>query len=235
MVGEKREETTSIIFHSTKYAGKLYPVLVDRYGNVIDGMHRLAADNNWPKIKLSHIKTEEDLLIARLVANVCRRHVPAKEKRELLRKLAEIYVKQGVKPGVELVSMIVEKTGMSYRWVMKYLPDIFKKRPGCGGPRRLYKCKENLILGNVARRATLDFDTLLSTPKTRVLKIIEYVNTPFIHILIDKQFYEELKGISKALGVGADVFINNLLIWTLKLFKRKMISVPLAQNSVRDE
>jgi len=45
----------------------LYPVLLDRHGNIIDGMHRLKADKNWPKIRLENIETEEQRLIARLI------------------------------------------------------------------------------------------------------------------------------------------------------------------------
>jgi hypothetical protein len=35
-------------------------------------------------------------LIARLVSDVCRRNVPAKEKTEVLGRLSEIYQKEGV-------------------------------------------------------------------------------------------------------------------------------------------
>lgn len=40
--------------------GPLYPVLVDAYGNVIDGLHRLEADPKWPKKKLEWVKTERE-------------------------------------------------------------------------------------------------------------------------------------------------------------------------------
>ena len=108
-----------------KRAGRLYPVLLDRHGNVIDGMHRLVADEKWPKITLENVETEEHRLIARLVSNICRRHVPAMEKKEILERLGEIYQKEGVKPG-EIAYKIAEETGMSYTWVMKYLPEKFK-------------------------------------------------------------------------------------------------------------
>jgi len=110
---------------TSRSVGRLYPVLLDRHGNIIDGMHRLKADKNWPKIRLENIQTEEQRLIARLIANVCRRHVPAKEKTQILARLAEIYQKEGVEPG-KIAYKIAEKTGMSYTWVMKYLPDKFK-------------------------------------------------------------------------------------------------------------
>ena len=104
-------------------------MLLDKHGNVVDGKHRLAADANWPKTRLEHVETEEDRLIARLISNVCRRNVSATEKSEILQELGEIYVKAGVKPGTELARKISEETGMSYRWMMKYLPDNSKERP----------------------------------------------------------------------------------------------------------
>jgi hypothetical protein len=50
---------------SSERVRRLYPILLDRHGNVIDGRHRLAADENWPKMRLEHVKTEEDMLVAR--------------------------------------------------------------------------------------------------------------------------------------------------------------------------
>lgn len=37
---------------SSRRVGWLYPVLLDKHGNVIDGKHRLPADANWPKMRL---------------------------------------------------------------------------------------------------------------------------------------------------------------------------------------
>jgi hypothetical protein len=115
----------SYLRFSSKNVGRLYPVLIDKQGNVIDGLHRLKADKNWPKIKLENVETEEQRLITRLISNACRRNVPAKEKIETLAKLGEIYQKEGVKPG-KIAQKIAEKTGMSYTWVMKYLPEKLK-------------------------------------------------------------------------------------------------------------
>lgn len=44
-------------------------MLLDKHGNIIDGRHRLAADEDWPKMKLEHVETEEDGLVARLISN----------------------------------------------------------------------------------------------------------------------------------------------------------------------
>jgi len=80
---------------TSRSVGRLYPVLLDRHGNIIDGIHSLKADKNWPKIRLQNTQTEEQ----RLIANVCRRHVPAKEKTQILARLAEIYQKEGIELG----------------------------------------------------------------------------------------------------------------------------------------
>ena len=44
---------------SSERVGRLYPILLDKHGNVIDGMHRLAADESWPKMRLENVETEE--------------------------------------------------------------------------------------------------------------------------------------------------------------------------------
>ena len=44
---------------SSERVGRLYPILLDKHGNVIDGRHRLEADEKWPKIRLENVETEE--------------------------------------------------------------------------------------------------------------------------------------------------------------------------------
>ena len=110
---------------SAERIGQLYPILVDYHGNIIDEEHRFGVDEKWRTVRLEHIRTEKDRLVARVVSNTVRRSVPSKEKTELLKRLGEIYLNEGVKPG-KIAYKIAEETGMSYRWVMKYLPDRFK-------------------------------------------------------------------------------------------------------------
>jgi hypothetical protein len=96
-VGVKEKLEVSDLRLSSVRVGKLYPVLLDGDGNVIDGQHRLHVDKSWPTVRLEHIKSEEDRLPARLISNVCRRTVSAEEKSEILGRLGEIYLKKGVK------------------------------------------------------------------------------------------------------------------------------------------
>jgi hypothetical protein len=120
---------------SSERVGKLYPLLLDKYGNIIGGKHRLEVDENWPKVKLEHIETDKQLLIANIGDNVCRRLVSSEEKRKMLAQIGEMYLNEGVEQG-EVAFKIAEETGMSYRWAMKYMPARYKARAGAGGPSR---------------------------------------------------------------------------------------------------
>lgn len=103
---------------SIKVVGPLLPVLRDKNGRLIDGLHRLHADKNWPTVTIPIHGVNSD--IARIVVNVQRRQVSRKEKTEMLRELAE---KTGWSP-----EEIAEKTGMSVSWVRKYLPSQYKDK-----------------------------------------------------------------------------------------------------------
>lgn len=120
--------------------GELYPVLLSKDGEVIDGFHRLKADPNWETKKLPQIDTEEKLVVARCVANWHRRQVSREEKEEWINGLARIYKKQGLKVkgktrvfekvsiSNEIVAKIMEVTGLSDRSVYEYLNDRYKAR-----------------------------------------------------------------------------------------------------------
>lgn len=103
---------------SKEVVGPLVPVLKDKNGRLIDGLHRLHADKDWPTrtIAISGVKSD----IARIVINVQRRQVPPKEKTKMLKDLAK---KTGWSP-----EQIAEKTGMSVSWVRKYLPSKYKNK-----------------------------------------------------------------------------------------------------------
>jgi len=103
---------------SMEKIGPLYPVLMSQDGRVIDGIHRLHANKNWPK----HIVpiTGSKVRVARIVANLQRREVPPKEKTIMLKELA-----QETHWTPEEIS---ENTGMSISWVRKYLPSEFKDK-----------------------------------------------------------------------------------------------------------
>ncbi|MCD6243161.1 hypothetical protein J7K06_05720 [Candidatus Bathyarchaeota archaeon] len=205
-----KQRVVSDLEATSRSVGRLYPVLLDRHGNIIDGMHRLKADKNWPKIRLENVQTEEQRLIARLIANVCRRHVPAKEKTQILARLAEIYQKEGVEPG-KIAYKIAEKTGMSYTWVMKYLPEKFKdtqqSKRASAATRRVAR-KDN------PTRHVVSLE--LEEPPKGALTIKTYGNTNFVNIMLQKKFYRQLEETAKKLETTPDKLIYNAILLIIK-------------------
>jgi len=114
---------------SKSIIGPLYPVLKSPNGEIIDGYHRKEADEKWPEITLYNIDSKLKLCIARLIANVQRRHVSAIEKSKLLADIAECIIEEyNIKSGNQIVEWISENTGFSRQWVYKYLPSRFKRK-----------------------------------------------------------------------------------------------------------
>ena len=178
---------------SAKKIGHLYPIMVDYHGNIVDGQHRFSVDKKWKRVRLKHIRTEKSLLIARLISNVVRRSVPPKEKTELLERLGEIYLSEGVENG-KIASKIADEIGMSYTWVIKYLPNNFKD-----------KIQSKRRTGSVTRRVTGILSELLRPPKRKMaLQIKNYGNTKFVSLILDKNFYEEFERNSMELGMHAE-------------------------------
>jgi hypothetical protein len=188
---------------SSERIGQLYPILVDYYGNIIDGEHRFRADQNWRKVRLENIKTEEYRLIARIISNSLRRTVSRLEKRDLLNRLGEIYLSEGIENG-RIAYEIAEKTGMSYQWVMKYLPDKFKDR--------LQSERARLSQPAIRRRAT----TKLLEPQGEVLTIRTYTNTEFVNLVVKKTLYQKLEEKAKKLETTPIKLIYNALVLILR-------------------
>ena len=213
-----RKDVISELRASGNRVGRLYPILLDKHGNIIDGLHRFEADENWPKIVLENIGTVKDKLIARLISNVCRRHVSAEEKSEILEGLGEVYFGEGLEPG-KIAYEIAEETGMSYRWVMNYLPDKYKTRPGFVGPSKalsLYKSEGKTQKGKGLRYVILENELSLSDPQHKILTINNYANTKFVNIVLEKRFYTKVEKIAEKLCTKPDIIINNALLLTLK-------------------
>jgi len=105
---------------SHKKYGALYPVLVDANGNVIDGFHRIKVDPNWEKRKLDWVKTDADRIKIGIVANFDRREITTEEIRDKLGQLAEL-------TGWD-ANRLAEELNRSYTWVMKYLPQKYKRK-----------------------------------------------------------------------------------------------------------
>lgn len=218
------EGGAKVLKSSAIRVGKLYPVLIDKYGNVIDGKHRLAADEKWPRFVLNHIRSRRERIIARIISNVCRRSVSWKEKRSMLSELGEIYIREGVKPG-KIAHEMVEATGMSYRWVMKYLPDDFKARPKVGGRKtRLYSMMAKLREDPVAHHATEDnylIQFMSSLHTKRVLEVKNYANTDFVQVIVQKGFYSRIEKLASRIGTSPETIINKALISSVIELERR--------------
>jgi len=186
---------------SAERIGQLYPILVDYYGKIIDGKHRFSADKKWKRVRLQYIKTEKEKLIARIVCNIIRRSVPSTEKRELLGRLGEIYLSEGIEPG-KIAYEIAEETGMSYQWVMKYLPDRFKDH-----------LQSERAKPAIRRRAEI---SKLLDPPEEALSIKTYANTKFVNVIVEKSLYEKLQERAKELKTTPGKLIYNAILLVLR-------------------
>jgi len=104
--------------------GQLYPVLVTKEGEVIDGVHRKQADPNWKEMALDWVKTREDYLIARVTANY-RRPIENRELKAQITELAELFSSKGVPKG-ELAKALAEKLPYSEKTILNLLPAKYK-------------------------------------------------------------------------------------------------------------
>ena len=198
---EREDMASQELKSSSERIGQLYPILVDYYGNIIDGEHRFGVDEKWRRVRLEHIKTEKDRLIARIISNTVRRSVSSKEKRELLGRLGEIYLNKGIGPG-KIAHKIAEETGMSYQGVMKYLPYRFKDHLQSERAKSALQCRAGM--------------SKLLDPPEDVLSIRTYGNTDFVNIMVKKSLYERLEEKAKKLETTPDKLIYNAILLILK-------------------
>lgn len=98
---------------SSRSLGKLYPILKDKAGNMIDDFHRQNADPEWPCVTVESVDTPVKLELARLATNFCRREVPDSEMTQGIAFL----IKNGLKP-----EEISDQTGISVRTIYRHMP-----------------------------------------------------------------------------------------------------------------
>jgi dephospho-CoA kinase len=126
--------------------------------------------------------------------------VLAKEKREMLGRLGEIYLNEGVELG-KIAYKIAEKTGMSYQWVTRYLPDEFKDPPQSDRAKSALRRRA----GEDPSVRTLLKELLTPLQRNGVLEIKKYANTHFVSVMVEKSFYEEFEKTSSELGVSTEI------------------------------
>jgi hypothetical protein len=191
------------LYESSCRIGHLYPVLLDKHGNVLDGNHRLNVDRNWEKIKLNHIDNEKDAILVKIISNNVRRQVTAREKRELLGKLAEIYLTEGIMPG-DLMYKIAQETGMSYQWVTKYVPSKFKDRTHA----------ENASLAPRRGTKTPNFDNI-------DLSVKLYRNANFVNVVLKKTLFDRIEKVARAADMTAEELLYASIIQIVNGFKKR--------------
>jgi hypothetical protein len=175
----------------------------------LTGEHRKSVDGGWRTIRLNCIRTEKDRLIARIVASTVRRSVSPKEKTALLTRLGEILLKEGAKPG-SIAQKIAKETGMSYRWVMKYLPDNFKD----SAQSERDNSATHHAAGRNCKRSVISIE--LEEPPRDAVAIKAYRNTDFVNTMVTKSLYEQLKEKAKKLETTTDKLIYNAILLFLK-------------------
>jgi len=193
--------------NSSDRVGQLYPILIDHFGQIIDGEHRSKANPNWRRVKLDHIKTEKDLFIARIACNTIRRNATSREKTELLEKLGQICINEGTPIG-KVVYELMYQTGMSYRWVAKYLPKRFKDN------KRVHQRVRKKRF--VARHATNSF-VPEDFPKD-ALRLCTYRNTNFVNFVIKKSLFNELEKKAKKLEMPVTNLLFNAIMQILNFY-----------------
>jgi len=120
------EEEQYDLRKSAEKVGELYPVLISKTGETIDGFHRINAKANWRREVRENIDTPEKVLKARLISNKFRRKVTAVEVRGWINDLAEIALTEhGIEPG-EISGWVAEETGYDEHSVRDYLDQKYK-------------------------------------------------------------------------------------------------------------
>lgn len=208
------------IEESSRKIGRLYPVLEDHYGNIIDGEHRLEIDSEWPRVRLQHIVTEKERVVARLVSNVCRRSVSSEEKTSILRTMSEILLKENIEPG-EIAKKIAEETGMSYRWVTKYLPREYKD-----------DAQSERASSDAQRKPApqIWLTKLLERPQTTLVRTNRYVNSEWSIYSVKHDLDEKIEVVAKTLGTTRGVLVQNILEEMLRRVSHEVENVKMVHQ-----
>jgi hypothetical protein len=185
---------------STEKIGDLYPILEDFYGNIIDGKHRLEANKGWPRRRLENVKTERDRIIVKLVSNACRRTMSSQEKKDLLKEMGGVLLQEGVQRG-EISKRISEESGMSYTWVMKYLPGEFKDQ--LQSERASSATRHGAEIAKILR--------ILKPPRQKLLEIQKYRNANNVLVFINKALYKRIEKTCEMLSTTPEILVQNII------------------------
>ena len=143
--------------------GELYPVLVDKNGNVIDGKHRKKANPNWYE---KVIDTDDPVRIAMIdfIANVNRREISNSEIKKKLDKIAEL-----TGWSVQQIAVEIGRSGEAgEKWVRRYISERYKdtaqveraKKQSAGSSADILSAEES----GDARKAETETPEVLEVP-----------------------------------------------------------------------
>ncbi len=152
--------------------------------------------------------------MARLISNVCRRTVSRKEKTEILGTLSEIMLREGVQKG-DIGRKIAEESGMSYRWVAKYLPQEYKDDLQSA---RASSGRHPARLAWIVR--------LLKPPTMNLVSVSKYANTNCAIYTVKRSLHEKVERAAKTFGTTPKILIQNILeekLREIRSLKRKEI------------
>ena len=99
-------------------------VVKSKDGTVIDGLHRLAADPNWPTVQLDEIDTEDKKIVARLTLNWMSRKVEPDEIKGAFTRLCQLHEDDWKG---HYSQHIADITGWDIDTIEKYLPPEYKQ------------------------------------------------------------------------------------------------------------
>ncbi|MBS7635710.1 cupin domain-containing protein [Candidatus Bathyarchaeota archaeon] len=174
---------------SREFIGELYPVLLDASGKfVIDGVHRLKANPNWRAERLENIKDQKQVLVARIIANLCRREVPILERCMMFENLAW-YLKEVEKlDSSNIAKEISRLTGVAYRTVCRYLPEKYKDKDKV----QLRRLRDSKRINSASKRL-IYIDSIPSyetpQPNKQEIKVIFSSNSPKLATIIETALY----------------------------------------------
>ena len=199
--------------------GKIYPVIRDGNGKIIDGFHRIEVDPHWESITLKEVKTIEDRLIVGLHANLGRRSVRREEKRKTINALAKIYWDQGLRPKVSRI--IIDKTGrkknINENQINQKLNEVLK---GVIGPTTISR----LLLPRFKDNVKAEVQKRVSRERQD--------NTPAL-MLIQDCFGKQIEGV---FGVGIFGRLEREMISTAKeMLRNDPWWISEVKNELRDE
>jgi len=105
---------------------------------------------------------------------------------------------------------------MSYTWVMKYLPEMFKDITQ--SERRSGSVTRRVTGKGSKRRAT---PIELEEPSKGIVAVKRHGSTSFVNVMLDRKFYRRLEKTAERLETTSDKLIYNAILLLIKNVGKK--------------